>query len=728
MPKPTEPAAPGASAQVTAAEISRIAGVTRATVSNWRRRHTDFPTPVAGTDTSPLYDVAEVRTWLAGRGHGTPVPPVEELRTLLRLDPPGRATATRLLPFVLAGCRRPDLFATAEHLPDSDLAARAGAAVGALPAHAESAFGEVTYGTADAPLLRAVLRCVHAGRSPQAADVLAERELEDTAVGGAYPTPGPLADLMAGLLGVAAPELPYPPRVFDPACGGGALLAAAARQGARRLCGQDAEPVQARRSLVRLGLDAPEADAELRTADSLRADAFPDLAADGVLCHPPYGDRDWGHDELVHDPRWAYGVPPRGDSELAWTQHALAHVGPGGFAVVLLPPATAARSLGRCVRAELIRSGTLRAVVALPPGAAPPRHVGLHVWILRRPRATAPAHPSVLCVEASAPAGPATAGLPRPAAPRDPSRPRADTAWDALTATVLGHWSRFAADPAGFTDVPGQARAVPVVDLLDDLVDVTPARHIRTSTAAADPAGTAERARGLCGELAGAARALAAAAGQEEWPAAGTETRAWRTASLADLTRGGALTLHRAAPASSREPGTPTPAEHTGRPVLTGRDLAAGRGPGADPETPAPHTTTVVAEGDVLLAEVRGGGDGQARVADAHDAGAVIGRGVRLVRPDPDRLDPWFLAGFLAAEDNLTRASVGTGALRVDAARLRVPLLPLAEQRRYGEAFRHLHTLREAARRTAELASLTPKALADGLTGGTLLPPPKGIR
>ncbi|MCF3125029.1 N-6 DNA methylase [Streptomyces arenae] len=723
MPKPTEPAAPGVSAQVTAAEISRIAGVTRATVSNWRRRHTDFPAPVAGTDTSPLYDVAAVRTWLAGRGHGASLPPTEELRTLLRLGPPGREAATRLLPFVLAGHRAPDRFADAEHLPDADLVARARSAVRALAARPASRFGDVTYEAADAPLLRAVLHCVHAGQPARAADVLAERGLEDAAVGGAYPTPGPLADLMAGLLGVAAPELPYPSTVFDPACGSGALLAAAARQGARRLCGQDAVPVQARRSLVRLGLDAPEADAEIRTADSLRADAFPGLVADGVLCNPPYGDRDWGHDELAYDPRWAYGVPTRGDCELAWAQHALAHVEPGGFVVVLLPPATAARSLGRRVRAALIRSGALRAVVALPPGAARPLHVGLHVWILRRPRTTAPEHPSVLCVEASGPAGPATAGLPRGGSPR-----RTEADWAALTETVLGHWGRFAADPAGFLDVPGQARAVPVVDLLDDLVDVTPARHIRTSAATAGPAGTAERAGRLRDELADAARALADAAEQGEWPAAGAEARVWRTATLADLARGGALTLHRAAPASARRRDTPPLAAHAGRPVLTGRDLAAGRRPVAAPETPAPHTTTVVAEGDVLLAEVRGGSGAHARVADARDAGAVIGRGVRLVRPDPARLDAWFLAGFLAAEDNLSGASVGTGATHVDAARLRVPLLPPQEQRRYGEAFRHLHTLREAARRAADLASLMPKALADGLTGGTLLPPSKGNR
>jgi transposase-like protein len=46
--------------QVSAADISRMAGVTRATVSNWRRRHADFPAPSGGTDTSPSYDLAAV--------------------------------------------------------------------------------------------------------------------------------------------------------------------------------------------------------------------------------------------------------------------------------------------------------------------------------------------------------------------------------------------------------------------------------------------------------------------------------------------------------------------------------------------------------------------------------------------------------------------------------------------------------------------------------------------
>ncbi len=49
---------------VSLAEIARIAGVGRAAVSNWRRRHENFPVPVGGTDTSPQFSLSEVELWL----------------------------------------------------------------------------------------------------------------------------------------------------------------------------------------------------------------------------------------------------------------------------------------------------------------------------------------------------------------------------------------------------------------------------------------------------------------------------------------------------------------------------------------------------------------------------------------------------------------------------------------------------------------------------------------
>lgn len=49
---------------MTAAAIARLAGVGRAAVSNWQRRHPAFPKPVGGSPTSPTFDRAEVEAWL----------------------------------------------------------------------------------------------------------------------------------------------------------------------------------------------------------------------------------------------------------------------------------------------------------------------------------------------------------------------------------------------------------------------------------------------------------------------------------------------------------------------------------------------------------------------------------------------------------------------------------------------------------------------------------------
>ncbi|MEU8496711.1 N-6 DNA methylase [Streptomyces lavendulae] len=709
---------PETTAHVTAAEISRIAGVTRATVSNWRRRHDDFPAPSGGTDTSPLYDLGAVRTWLGSRGHTQVADPREELRTAVRFQASDPDRTTGRIGFVLTLARSsPDQAAALADLADAELVARAAEEVAELltslpgPTPASPLFS-----ASDGPTLRALLRCVREVGGPAALAVLAERELEDSAATGVYGTPEPLAQLVAELLpaGVA--------RVLDPACGSGALLAAAAGRGAITLLGQDSVPVQAQRAAVGLSLAAPRAEGTVRIGDSLRADAFGGLTADAVVCNPPYGDRDWGHDQLAYDPRWAYGVPGRAESELAWVQHCLAHLVPGGWAVLILPPAPASRPSGRRVRAELVRSGAVRGVLALPAGAAPPLHVGLQLWVLQRPEPGGPERKSVLFVDtAGAPApgaGDQTTGSPRTGSSRTPID------WAGLTARTLAHWEAFTADPDGFAAEPGTARAVPVVDLLDELVDLTPARQVRISRTDVDPVELSTRTETGRRELTEAARSLLDAADLTGWTAPGGSAREWRTATASDLARGGALTLLRTVPdAKGPEPEPDGAASATAAPVLTGADIARGTGPTGDPaELRSAAPAPVIAVGDVLVRAIAGGTGPMARVADEGDAGALLGPQVHLLRPDPARLDSWFLAGFVGSAENVAGASTGSTVLHVAPGRLRVPLLPLDEQRRYGEAFRHVHELRARARQAARLAEETAALLTGGLTGGALLP------
>ena len=65
--------------EVSAADIARIAGVGPSAVSNWRRRHEDFPSPVNGSDRNPRFELAAVEEWLHRQGKTAEVSPDERL-------------------------------------------------------------------------------------------------------------------------------------------------------------------------------------------------------------------------------------------------------------------------------------------------------------------------------------------------------------------------------------------------------------------------------------------------------------------------------------------------------------------------------------------------------------------------------------------------------------------------------------------------------------------------
>ncbi|MCX5381998.1 N-6 DNA methylase [Streptomyces sp. NBC_00083] len=690
---------PEHAAEVTAATIARLAGVGRAAVSNWRRRHADFPKPVGGTDTSPSFALHEVEQWLREQGKLVEVPLRERIWQQLSGHPAGAVTA-----LVHSGCvllllrHRPGCWVELGPLSDARLARR-------LPHLLDEVLDERfgrdgarrrvpgvhgrtvnTPGAADltpsVPLLRGVAELAAETGHQDAFEFLLGRHLDANPRQYTLTPQGP-AELMAALAGPAA-------TVLDPACGTGTLLGAL--PGADALHGQDADPDLAALTGLRLALTGP---AGIRTAaaDSLRADAFPELTADAVLCHPPFNERAWGHDELAYDPRWEYGLPARTESELAWVQHALARLREGGTAVLLMPPAAASRRSGRRIRADLLRRGALRAVVALPPGAAPPYGIPLHLWVLRRPGATTRPAAELLLVD--------TAGVEGAAV--DGGRDRLP--WPALRSAVLDAWTAF--DRAGtVTEQPGVSRSVPVIELLDEDVDLAPARHLPPPAAEGGTAALDAVRERLDATLSRAADLTPA-------PAAPAPGARWPLTTVGELARAGALLL--------RPGGAGTAGDGAPLPVLTEHDVLAGTAPsGVLPEGPAEEPVLTRA-GDVVVPVL--GGGAIARVVDAAHAGAALGRNLQLLRPEPAALDPWFLAGFLRGTANNRQASShATTATRLDVRRLQLPRLPLAEQRCYGERFRALAAFEDALRLAGRLGDQLVRGLHDGLTDGTFDP------
>ncbi len=107
----------------------------------------------------------------------------------------------------------------------------------------------------------------------------------------------------------------------------------------------------------------------------------------------------------------------------------------------------------------------------------------------------------------------------------------------------------------------------------------------------------------------------------------------------------------------------------------------------------------------------------------------VIGRFVevtgvaQVVEIDGTRLDPYFVALFLRSDVAALPVANTLGAInRDDLRRCRIPRLPLAEQRRYGEAFRRLSELEQTL---AALSGLSAKVIEEtiyALTTGAVAP------
>ena len=131
--------------------------------------------------------------------------------------------------------------------------------------------------------------------------------------------------------------------------------------------------------------------------------------------------------------------------------------------------------------------------------------------------------------------------------------------------------------------------------------------------------------------------------------------------------------------------------------------------------------------GDVLL-RTQGRPPVVATAEKASDDDA-IGRFVevsgiaQVVEIDGTRLDPYFVALFLRSDVAALPVANTLGAInRDDLRRCRIPRLPLAEQRRHGDAFRRLSELEQAL---AALSDLSAKVIGEtiyALTTGAVAP------
>ncbi|MCX5393726.1 N-6 DNA methylase [Streptomyces sp. NBC_00094] len=384
---------------VSGSEIARLAGVTRAAVSNWRRRYDDFPPPRGGGVNSPLFALGEVQTWLDKQNKG------QDVSAEVRLWQVLRAAYGEEISMGVTDVAR--YLARQENTP-------------AFPSDAAQLSDELAQADSAGAVVEGLVT-----------------RLADSAgrAGSDYVTSERIVRAVRHFAG----DVPDNATLLDPACGNGTLLLAVGPDRGPKRFGQERNPHSASLAQLRAELTG-RTDTSIAAGDSLAADRWPGLHADLVVCDPPVGITDWGRESLLLDPRWEFGTPPRAEGELAWLQHAYSHVAPGGRLLMVMPASVAYRKAGRRIRAEIVRRGLLTQIVALPAGTAAAHAVPVHVWQLGRPRVPGGTPGTVRLVDltGNSPDGPL--------------------------------------EPA-----PHQVADVPLIELLDDAVDLTPGRHTSAS-------------------------------------------------------------------------------------------------------------------------------------------------------------------------------------------------------------------------------------------------------
>lgn len=368
-------------------DVAEVAGVTRAAVSQWRKREKEplFPAAVAGTDTRPLFEREEVLAWLRAEGKQ-----INSAKTRAFWDAAnayrGSLDAEVFADIILAlasvrilsersGDRVWDAWRQRSSLSFEDLqreAAQYNSRVGAM-----ARIGARGH-RLDASDLVHLVSSVPIAEVAEACDFLLERvgatQLHVSAEHGAVKSPA--VELLTTLAGA---HLPASGVLHDPACGIGVVVTSVlANSPAASAAAYEINISTARRAYQRAVLAGVDERVEVVEVDTLEHDPQPNLKADVIALEPPFGMR---AQLSPLDPRFPAKFPTTA-SDLAWVFHTVAHLAPGGRGFILLAPTLLTSNAARQLRSNLLERGHVHQIVTLPNRMVPHSSISLALWVV----------------------------------------------------------------------------------------------------------------------------------------------------------------------------------------------------------------------------------------------------------------------------------------------------------------------------------------------------------
>lgn len=206
--------------------------------------------------------------------------------------------------------------------------------------------------------------------------------------GGEFYTPACLVRTMVEMIE------PYKGRVYDPACGSGGMFVQSTKfiqrhQGKVQdlaIYGQEKNPTTWKLAKMNLAIRSLNGDLGKFADDTFQNDLHKGLKADFVLANPPFNISDWGQEKLLQDPRWRYGIPPKGNANMAWVEHMIDKLSmKGKAAIILANGALSSDTSGEGdIRKNILEADLVDCILSMPSNLFYTVTIPCSVWILNR--------------------------------------------------------------------------------------------------------------------------------------------------------------------------------------------------------------------------------------------------------------------------------------------------------------------------------------------------------
>lgn len=203
---------------------------------------------------------------------------------------------------------------------------------------------------------------------------------------GEFYTPPSLVKLLVGMI------QPFKGKVYDPCCGSGGMFVQSqkfveehqGKKDAIHVYGQEYNAKTWQLCKMNLAIRGIDADLGPRDGDTFGNDLHKTLRADFILANPPFNISDYALNP--EDPRWKYGVPPRGNANYAWIEHIISKLSINGVAGFILANGSLSTTNKAefAIRKSIVDAGLVDCIVAMPSNLFYNVTIPVSLWFLSK--------------------------------------------------------------------------------------------------------------------------------------------------------------------------------------------------------------------------------------------------------------------------------------------------------------------------------------------------------